>query len=193
MNDTRQEILRVALGYFSTMDYSAVKLEDIARDAHITRAPLYYYFKNKEGLFRALVEASLADAQEKMDALLSADEDVFEIIHKEYAYCIHGLGQYRRIWYPGPDAPDCREQVQAFSQWLLERKRLLLEAAREKGELSPDCDISEIITLIYVFYYGTLDVMAISDSLTGFNAHLLERSDEWFMSIVRERFGQRER
>ena len=193
MNDTRQEILRIATNHFATMDYSAVNLEEIAREAHVTRAPLYYYFRNKEGLYRAVVEASLQESREAMDKLLSADENVFEIIRKEYAYCVHGLGRYRRIWWPGPGAPDCQGQVHAFSQWLSERKHALFTAAMERGELAPDCDISELVTLIYVFYYGTLDTREIAPTHVGLNRELLDNSENWFMSVVRDRYGNQEK
>ena len=189
MNETRQAIMRAATEHFSAMEYPLVNLEDIARDAHMTRAPLYYYFKNKEGLYRAVVEASLVDARAKMDALLSADEDIFEIIRKEYDYCVHGLGQYRKIWFPDPGAPDCRHQIQAFQQWLLRRKLEILSAAQQRGELSPECDVSEIVTFIYVFYNGVLDTREEANQFTGFNLHLLENSGEWFIRIIRSRFG----
>lgn len=190
MNETRQDILRVATRHFAAMDYATVNLEAIAKEAHVTRAPLYYYFRNKEGLYRAVVDASLEDARRNMDALLSAEGDVFEVIREEYAYCLHGLGQYRKIWYPGPEAPDCREQVHAFNQWLIERKLKLLAAARDRGELAANCDISEIATLIYVFYYGTLDTRQTADEHIGLNRHLLDNSEDWFMNIIRGRYGK---
>ena len=189
MNDTRQVILHVATEHFSAMEYPLVTLENIARDAHITRAPLYYYFKNKEGLYRAVVEASLSDAKERMDAILSADESIFEILYKEYDYCVHGLGQYRKIWYPDPGAPNCEPQIQAFLQWLLKRKLEIMSAAQQRGELSPDCDVSELVTFIYVFYNGVLDTREKADGLSGFNLRLLDNSAEWFLQIIRSRFG----
>ena len=193
MNDTRREILRIATNHFATMDYSAVNLEEIAREAHVTRAPLYYYFKNKEGLYRAVVEASLQESRAVMDQLLGADESVFQIIRKEYAHCIHGLGRYRRIWWPGPGAPDCQDQVHAFSQWLIGRKYELFTMAKARGELAPDADISELVTLIYVFYYGTLDTQGTAQTHVGLNRNLLDNSEDWFMSIVRDRYGNHEK
>ena len=189
MNDTRQAILRVAMAHFSAMEYPMVNLEAIADEAHVTRAPLYYYFKNKEGLYRAVVEASLEEARSRLDALLSAEENVFEIIRKEYAYCVHDIGQYRRIWYPGPGAPDCGAQIHEFLQWLVDRKLEIFAAAQRRGELPEECDVSELVTLIYVFYDGVLDTLQSSQQLSGFNRELLTNSDAWFMRIVRSRFG----
>lgn len=190
MNDTRQEILDIATRHFATMDYATVNLEAIAKEAHVTRAPLYYYFKNKEGLYRAVVEASLEDARRNMDALLGAEGNVFDVIRREYAYCLHGLGLYRNIWYAGSNAPDCRAQVKAFTQWLIDRKLKLLADARDRGELAEDCDISEIATLIYVFFYGTLDTQRTAEEHVGLNRQLLDNSEDWFMCIIRGRYGK---
>lgn len=190
MSDTRQEIIRVAIEHFSAMEYQMVNLEEIAREAHITRAPLYYYFKNKEGLYRAVVEATLIESREKMDTILSEDADIFEVIKKEYLYCVQGLGRYRKIWNPGPGAPDCKKQVSEFYQWLLDRKLELCNAAKRDGKLSADCDASELVTLIYVFYDGVLDTQETAKHQIGFNNQLLDHSEEWFMDIIKTRFGK---
>ena len=190
VNETRQEILKVATRHFAAMDYAAVNLETIAREAHVTRAPLYYYFGSKEGLYRAVVAESLSDARGQLEAILGSDDDVFEIIRREYAYCVHGMSQYRGIWDREAGAPDCRKEIAALKQWILDRKLALFAAAREKGQLAPDCDITELATLIYVFFFGTMDTLREARSQTGFNRALLDGSEEWFMSIVRQRFGR---
>ena len=190
MSETRQAIMRVAIEYFAAMEYPMVNLEEIARDAHITRAPLYYYFKNKEGLYRAVVEATITEAREHVDAILSGGGNIFEIIRKEYAYCVHGMGKYRRIWYPGQGAPDCEEQIGSFLQWLIDRKTGLFKEAQQRGELAPDCDVTELVTLIYVFYEGVLDIQEAAKYQNGFNHHLLNHSEDWFMQIIQTRFGK---
>ena len=52
---TREHVLRAALSVFSRAGYSAARLEDIAREASVTRGAIYHHFRNKEGLYRALV------------------------------------------------------------------------------------------------------------------------------------------
>lgn len=192
MKETREVILKTAMHHFCTMDYAVVNLETIARDANVTRAPLYYYFKNKEGLYRAVVEASLSEARRDMDALLGANENVFEIIRKEYGYCINSLGQYRMIWYPGLGAPDCTTQIRSFEQWLVNRKLEVFTASRDRGELRFDCDVSEIVTFIYVFYSGILDTRQRAVRLDGFNRPILDSSEDWFMDIVRAKYAPTE-
>ncbi len=53
--DRRQEILEAALRLFAQRGYNATTNADIAREAGVTAAALYYYFPSKELLFRTAV------------------------------------------------------------------------------------------------------------------------------------------
>jgi AcrR family transcriptional regulator len=54
--DTRTEILDVAAEMFSERGYEATSLREIAERLGITKAALYYHFRSKEDIMRALVE-----------------------------------------------------------------------------------------------------------------------------------------
>ena len=53
--DRRQEILEGALQVFGRKGYAAATNADIAREAGVTPAALYYYFPSKQELFRAVI------------------------------------------------------------------------------------------------------------------------------------------
>jgi len=53
---TRQRILDVSQRLFASRGYDGTGVEHIARQAHIARSLLYYYFKNKEGILQAILE-----------------------------------------------------------------------------------------------------------------------------------------
>ena len=53
--DTRQLILRAALKRFANGGYAATSVQDIVDDAQVSKPALYYHFKDKAGLFQALV------------------------------------------------------------------------------------------------------------------------------------------
>src|SRR5688572_744662 len=52
---TRQEILRAALKRFAHSGYAATSVQQIVKDARVSKPTLYYYFPGKAGLFQALV------------------------------------------------------------------------------------------------------------------------------------------
>lgn len=53
--DRRQEILEAALQVFAAKGYTAATNADIAREAGVTAAALYYYFPSKADLFNAVL------------------------------------------------------------------------------------------------------------------------------------------
>src|SRR5260221_12164864 len=51
----RTAILQAAAECFRETGYEAARIDDVAEAAGIDRATLYYYFPNKEQLFRTLI------------------------------------------------------------------------------------------------------------------------------------------
>ncbi len=52
---SQQQILHVAKMLFTKKGFSNVSMRDICREAHVTAPTVYYYFRNKEALFEAVV------------------------------------------------------------------------------------------------------------------------------------------
>jgi len=53
---TKKDILAVALDEFATHGFTGARVDRIARDTRTTKGMLYYYFGDKEGLYRAILE-----------------------------------------------------------------------------------------------------------------------------------------
>ena len=54
--DRRQQILNAALKRFAEKGYAGTSVQEIVDAARVTKPTLYYYFRNKADLYRALVE-----------------------------------------------------------------------------------------------------------------------------------------
>jgi AcrR family transcriptional regulator len=67
---TRARILDAALELFSEHGFDGTTLQQIADRLGLTKAALYYHFRSKDDLLRALIAPAIAD----LDALLDADE-----------------------------------------------------------------------------------------------------------------------
>jgi AcrR family transcriptional regulator len=72
--ERRQALLSAAAGVFQAKGFQAVRMDDVAEQLEVDRATLYYYFGNKQQLFREViieaVEANVAVAR----AVAASDE-----------------------------------------------------------------------------------------------------------------------
>lgn len=63
------ELLLAALAVFAAKGFAAARLEDIARQAGVSKGTIYLYFPTKEALFKAAIEAAIIPAVEAAEAL----------------------------------------------------------------------------------------------------------------------------
>ena len=88
-----QEILAAAFEEFATHGYSGARLEDVAKRGGIAKGTIYLYFKDKEGLFRAVVRSLIHPVFEKLAAFFgtfsgSAEELLGELLSRHYAQVV---------------------------------------------------------------------------------------------------------
>lgn len=57
----RAELISIGRKLFADTSYDALSMDDIARQAHVAKGLIYYYFKSKRGYYLAIVEESVAD------------------------------------------------------------------------------------------------------------------------------------
>jgi AcrR family transcriptional regulator len=79
--DTRQKILSSATKLFSTQGYATTSLAQVAKEAQVSKALIFWHFASKEDLFRtALTESLVPYSIDVIEALSGLDE--FEQIGK---------------------------------------------------------------------------------------------------------------
>ncbi len=61
--NARERLLEAGIALFAKKGYASTSVREIVARAGVTKPVLYYYFKNKEGLFRAILDMA-ADLQE---------------------------------------------------------------------------------------------------------------------------------
>lgn len=69
---TRAAIMKAALEEFSDEGVAGARTDEIARRAGVNKALLYYYFKDKEGLYSAALEEVFSGLHDKVMAVLSS-------------------------------------------------------------------------------------------------------------------------
>ena len=81
---TRKKLLKAGLKVFSEKGFAATRLEDIAKEAGVTRGAIYWHFNNKLNLFCELfvtsIEILFADAHEILLSDLAPDEKICKLL-----------------------------------------------------------------------------------------------------------------
>lgn len=62
------DLARIALDLFAERHFASVTIKDISRAAKVNSAMIYYYFKDKEDLFRAAIERAVDEAFDLFDS-----------------------------------------------------------------------------------------------------------------------------
>lgn len=57
----RAELIAIGRRLFADTSYDALSMDDIARQAHVAKGLIYYYFHSKRGYYLAIIEDSVAD------------------------------------------------------------------------------------------------------------------------------------
>src|SRR5260221_7871489 len=67
---TRAAILEAALKEFAHEGVAGARTEEIARSAGVNKALLYYYFKDKDGLYAAVLDQVFTGLYSRVNAVL---------------------------------------------------------------------------------------------------------------------------
>ncbi|MBE9211510.1 TetR/AcrR family transcriptional regulator [Plectonema cf. radiosum LEGE 06105] len=78
---TREQILTTAIALFCQKGYYSTSIEDVAKNAGISKGLVYHYFKSKEEILAALVDIRINDIVEVMNAAAAKETPTEQIRH----------------------------------------------------------------------------------------------------------------
>jgi AcrR family transcriptional regulator len=153
---TRRLLLQAALRSFADRGYAATSVREIVLAAKVSKPALYYYFKDKAGLFNALVEQAhderfhlMQQAAQKGENLAEKLEEIaaavfdFSVRNRElmrlaFATAFAASGE-------SPGKNNCREKGKRTFDFF----RALIQAGQEAGDLDRRFSVEELAMGIY--------------------------------------------
>ncbi|WP_423460337.1 TetR/AcrR family transcriptional regulator [Ottowia sp. VDI28] len=103
--DSREnQLLAIARTLFARHGYDRTSLRDIAEEAKITKAALYYYFPNKDALFERVVLESLQSLYDETSAAVARAQTPTERIRAFMEASAHVQDHGRDRWIAGSNA-----------------------------------------------------------------------------------------
>ena len=155
-SETRGQILQAALKNFASCGYAGTSVQQIVDEAGVSKPALYYYFADKAGLFRALVDRAHDERYRLMQEAAgrggTVTEKLEEIVAAIFEYSLRNRELMRlafaTAFASSGEAPG-QNQCQAKCQRNFEFIRGLIEAGQAAGELSRRFSADELAMGIY--------------------------------------------
>ncbi|MDR3002690.1 MAG: TetR/AcrR family transcriptional regulator [Acidovorax sp.] len=98
------QLLNIARRLFAHKGFHATSLRDIAEEAKITKAALYYHFPNKDDLYEKVVIQSLDALIQTVSADVARAHTPTEQVQAFMYSSAHFLDQHREHWLAGANA-----------------------------------------------------------------------------------------
>ena len=84
-DEVREQLVQVARQVFARFGYKKTALDDIAKEARRGKSTIYYYFKSKDEIFKAVIDAESEIRAKEIEKEISKTEDSREKL-KIYIY-----------------------------------------------------------------------------------------------------------
>lgn len=156
MSNTREYIIDEAYNLFLNHSYEAVSISDISKAIGLTKGAMYHHFRNKEDLFKAVIDKYL-DIQIKLvdDSILSLTDYINKIVNhsrqviesimpaKNKTITLNYLSLYIDAFR---HYPDIARKKGNFAVSEIKKIENLIRKAMDSGEIRKDID-PEIVAL----------------------------------------------
>lgn len=171
--ESRQAILAAALAEFASQGIAGARTDAIAASAGVNKALLYYYFEDKEGLYRAALESVMVGLMERVQPVLTARGSGLEklvdyaVTHFDY---IAEMPSYSRIVQAEMmragvgNSPHIQDLGEKYFRKIFEALTNALQEGIRHGEIRPLDTANAIVSLIglIVFYFVSTPVSRVS-------------------------------
>ncbi len=150
---TQDRILDKAIEVFALKGYESANLVDISSALNLTRRPLYYYFKDKYGLYCAAYGKWESEFSSGMEAILKKEKPVLEIYRDIIVFCIGFYHRYAPNFFVGvcsnPDLSEIRTRYYKLEKEIFQKEVELTKAAMARGELKNDTDPEKLVAILF--------------------------------------------
>jgi len=190
----REQILTAAMRLFSARGYENTAVDEIAREAGLSKGSIYWYFKSKLDILFSITDRVVSEGQERLVDLADLGRMGPEALyksHRELSLLDHGGPEraevYSQLTALAAQYPEIRERLATYHRTWSEVTAQLLERAAEQGHFRR-ANMTQVAQAIVALYEGVhvhqqldpeIDCMAVIETATRliYDA-LVMRNDE---------------
>jgi TetR/AcrR family transcriptional regulator len=168
--ESRAAILRAAVTEFAEYGIAGARTDRIARAARVNKALLYYYFKDKDSLYEAVLDHVFKGMRERvlpvLESALEPREKLLEYVGRYFDY-VAANPRFPRVvqaeWMRvGAHAtPQMMRIAREYFAPIYQRMADLLRQGAEKGQLRrmDPMDFLPSLVGVVIFYFSTVPAM----------------------------------
>lgn len=196
--ERRRQILDAAVNCFAEKGYYKATMDDVVREASLSKGALYWYFKDKRDLFQCLVEIWFTEILAQLSEVFASEGSAASKLHriveaiKHHALArpelVRALLEYYTLAVRDPE----------LRKWLKENYRddmLVLQALVEEGVASGEfrnVNAGAVARMIMAYLDGALLHEELFESSEG-SASVLEEVADTVVSLLIKEEGAYER
>ena len=196
MDNTKEFIIDEAFKLFLNHSYEAVSISDISKAIGFTKGALYHHFKNKEELFKSVVDKYLFLPQVSTNIEKISLYEYIQITTALNEKIIRNLSKSSLVFMPinylslFTDAfrhyPDYAESKRLFINQEIEKTKRILENAINSGEVREDINPSLMATNFFSINMGLAGNLVRNNSLDEAINLLKEQNFEFYKLLKRQ-------
>jgi TetR/AcrR family transcriptional regulator len=152
-HSVKKSVLTAGITLFAEKGYASTAVREIVALAGVTKPVLYYYFQNKEGLFRAILDSAAERQEELMAEALGMTGAVLERLSFLYRRIYQELAENRDLFRMihnlifGPPQGVPPYEVERYHGRMLEAVKTIYKEGVEQGEVK-EADPEEVAMMV---------------------------------------------
>lgn len=160
--DLRVEILSTAKKLFIQRGYRGLAMREIAEALGVTKPALYYYFKDKEKLFLAILEGYLDETETALDHIATGGASCREKIRQFIEYVLSQPVEQRALIRLASQemgqlsAASRKAFDRLYREKFIGKVEALLRSGIENGEIQPiqtEVATHTLLGMMYPYFY----------------------------------------
>jgi len=163
--DTKEKILTTAYTLFSLKGFESCSMNDIAKEANVNKASIYYHFPSKEGVYEAVIKGILEGFYQRVFTAVEKEQTAQS---KLYAF-IYAFGEnFKNNQHMAPlmlrELASNGENLSADVKAILARNMTLLQSILDLGK-EQGIFKEHPLFVIYLMIVGTMNMYTSTSKL----------------------------
>jgi AcrR family transcriptional regulator len=156
----RKQILEAAEKVFAARGIDRARMDDIVEEAGLSKGTLYWYFKSKDALIRALIDRVFISEMREAEALVDADLSTRDKLRRFVSYAVREYKRFDKLmplayefFALAARSKTVRQTIVGYFHRYTFLLSTIIQEGVDQGEFKP-CDPENVATILISTYEG---------------------------------------